>query len=516
MSWVNFFFSQISQCELGKFFFSQIFFSYVTDFPSKKKFFFWPLRLKILANRQLFYFELLTKYICHFVMKKFNEAKAVYQVLDKFVSDPEVKRVRRTFVDPQNRIIRAGVNYLERKFTRNPRRRTLPYNRAPSKRQFHSDNTYSARTRSGAPPPPPPGGYTSYTPTNQSDMSSSSRYIRSRRSKSRRRPYQSGSKRLAANPVKGKHSQQGSKRKRTKYCGQAELCREVGKLKNALTELKTTSDESVGIMRYRKIGSQQMTGAFGGQNSVFISTSTQADMNSYMDQLRYWDPAAAAFAAAAGPPANQQCDTNLDSLTQSLDFRNNCGVDIHVKVYLCQVKQDTDNTALLSWSNGINQAVFPNPQTPQSLNTYPTDVDQVNDTWKLSVAFDGNLTPGQTGKVKHTAKHASVNYVADLQTAKNYQKSFKSFGFLVITTGTISHDDAPNTGRVNLGGHILDIIVNTTAVVKYDSGCKTEYVYLENSLPAMTTNGFQSQKAANLPQIAALLKPAAATPISTY
>lgn len=313
---------------------------------------------------------------------------------------------------------------------------------------------------------------------------------------SAKRPYQgraaqSGRQgRLTANPVKGTSTQKGRPRKKTKYCNQKKLCEEVSTTKRAVKQIQRVLNESTGVMRYRYFRLARMQASSNSQNAIFLTGSQNTDMKTYLAALMYKKD----DGTFSTKPLNTalQNQFNIDSLTSKLKFRNNNAVDLHVKVYVCEAREDTSADPVVLWRN--NEAVTYNGTgTILDVQTYPSDSKFVTNSWHLKLGFKGVLTPGQTAEVSHTSKDGT--YDAGVATASGlaFQRSWKPFGFLIVMQGTLSHDDS-NSSLVGLNQTELGYSLENVARISYDAGGDVEFVHIDQFFSAHTGLYIQSQK----------------------
>lgn len=308
-------------------------------------------------------------------------------------------------------------------------------------------------------------------------------YSGSARRASRKRPYYGGGySKGNAKPLPGKSTTKGGvKAKPARAKSSIALSASVNKLQAEVKRLKSTSDESLGTMKYRKFQMGRQECNYQEQSVEFYAGNTNPNLRDIMDQLRTYDTTTSTYVTAP-PSAGQQNSINVDSYTCKFRARNTARGNVHCTIYVVEARDNTNDTPLVTWNNSLPDVYQGNPLQPPTTNAlgvYPSDSDLVNNLWRTKVLYKGNLGPGQQVEVAHTAKNFKYNPPVDTNT---FEVSQKSFGFLVILKGGLCIDNSGgvNQGNVNIQDCQIAYSLETSATVKYDSLRRTRYVVIDN------------------------------------
>jgi len=288
-----------------------------------------------------------------------------------------------------------------------------------------------------------------------------------------------------AKPLKGKR--QRKKPKRTHCKGvRGKAGKEIHQIKKAIKELKYSENASLGKLTYRK---HDVYRALSTQNSqqVFIANgSTLTLMESALANLKFFNPSnPGTLITANGATGTYQRKYLFKSMTSKMVLRNNYQTDCSFKVYLCTPKDDTNQSPSDAWTAGI--ADNGNIAAISTLNQYPSDTDIFKDLWHTKVKGSYDLSPGQSVSISHSVGNVEYDPATADTHSLEYQKDFKNFVWMVVLTGTLSHDSSLDEQGISPAG--LDIERKNTYVVSYDAGVNISFIYLDQSLDT-PTNGF--------------------------
>lgn len=286
-------------------------------------------------------------------------------------------------------------------------------------------------------------------------------------------------------------SKHNSKIKRVPVKSNRKLSKDVVSCKKSLRQLKHLADASLGTLRYRKWTNFHCKSEEMAQGVKLIDTCDATALEAIMANMLFFNPAAPATLVSADLTTGVYSkDVLIKYLTSTLEIRNNYQVESRIKVYLLEARGSTSSSATVAWDNGISDNPYDTSGSPTfvsrtQMTQYPTDYPIFNTLYKSKVLKDLVLQPGQSTKVKHTVKNIKYDTALLDKETEIYKKAYKSFSFLVVTQGTVSHDSSI-TGEVGIGESDVDIKQNMTAIVEYDAGINIDYVHLDND----TINSF--------------------------
>ena len=240
-------------------------------------------------------------------------------------------------------------------------------------------------------------------------------------------------------------------------------------------------------MTHRKMTPWTLSSAVNANGVADRSGNDTSIVENVLENLRYYDPSTPGTLITANfNTGTYQRSVHFKSVTQSMLLRNNYQSDVKVKVYLCTPKKDTNQGPSAAWTAGIadNPATI---ATTALLNQYPTDFQVFNDLWKVKVAVNTTLAPGESAKASHTAKDFEYDPAVVDSHALTYQRKYKSFAWLLVVSGVPSHDSA--LSQIGLAQAGIDYVMNRTCIVSYDAGVNIKFVVPQNTLDT-PTNGF--------------------------
>lgn len=298
------------------------------------------------------------------------------------------------------------------------------------------------------------------------------------------RPYAKSENKGGAAPLKSKKVRVSKRPVRVK--SNVKLSKDVKLLKKQLYELRAC-DETIGKFTSRRNISASLLSANNLQNSAIAVNSRISDYESILTNLKYYNPSApATLVTADGTTGTYQKNFLFKSVYSKLLMRNNYQTDAHVMVYLCEPKADTDQSPAQAWTDGIANDPG-NVTASTAYNSYPSDYETFRDFWKAKRVCSKILSPGQTAEATHSIKN--VCYDPSFSDSHNleYQKGLKSFVWLIVVKGTLSHDTS--AGEVGIQAAGIDYMQQDTYTVHYDAGVSLTYVDVNNTL-GTPTNGF--------------------------
>lgn len=267
------------------------------------------------------------------------------------------------------------------------------------------------------------------------------------------------------------------------------LKRDVAKIKNAITALRQSENASLGKLTYRARGVERLLAGVNVQNFITVGLIGNTELETAGGQLQYYDSSTGALVTQSIAVGTYSKKMLVKSVTSSILLRNNYQADVNVLVYLCKIRDDTDQTPSVAFANVTDNAISGSSST---IGMFPSDSELMGQLWHTKRLSNEVLSPGQQLELSHTEN----NFEYDPSTVDShnleYQREYKSFGYLVIINGCLSHDVTLNQqGRSQAG---IDIEESRTIKISYDAGANISRVYVVNAYDTATTAFTQSQK----------------------
>lgn len=261
-------------------------------------------------------------------------------------------------------------------------------------------------------------------------------------------------------------------------------------LEKAVNYLKKTDDNESGTLTYRYINSGSLKSVVNRRNYAATSSINKTAVENMIEQLKYYDPAnPGTLLTASAASGTYSRDCLIESISHKLHLRNNYQTPVNLTVYYCTVKADTNIDPASAWLQGIVDQGYGNHSAidPIVQEIYPSDSDQLNDLWKLQVAYKGELQPGQHTTVSRTVKDIKYSPSTADQHNLTYQKAFKANAYMIVIHGPLGHDTVQNEQTYIQSG--IDYRATLSAKVKYNAGIDIKYYYIDQQQDLAFTNG---------------------------
>lgn len=278
------------------------------------------------------------------------------------------------------------------------------------------------------------------------------------------------------------------------------LTKDVDVCKKAIKNLRQLSDASTGTMSYRRWTKLRTSSDEMEQGVNFFQCVNKTRLEACISKLLFFDPATSSTLKNVDLTSSSYSkDILIKYFQTSMELRNNYQVDCRVKVYLCEAKAATNIPAATAWTNGIADNAYDTSGSASvtdrtQVGQYPTDYESFNNQWKTKVLLDTVLKSGSSAKIKHSIKDMEYDPAHADTVTDEFQREFKSFGYLIVTQGTVSHDSSV-VGEVGIGETNLDCDIHTTAKIQYDAGINVEYVVIDDEiLGSFSTGAVQANK----------------------
>lgn len=215
--------------------------------------------------------------------------------------------------------------------------------------------------------------------------------------------------------------------------------------------------------------------------------SSVSNLETYISQLRYYDPSVpATLVTASGASGTYHRDIHIDNLFSKLEIRNNYQVPCKLKVYLVKPKGDTNITPLTYYTNGITDQVTSAGADQQTALLYLSDIKTFTEQYSLKCVKDVILDAGATVVCTHST--GSFTYDPSLTDSHTlaYQPKYKSCLWVMRLEGVLAHDTVAN--QYSTTQCSVDWIMTNVAKISYDAGVGLDDIYLSETRPEAFTN----------------------------
>ncbi|AXH76123.1 MAG: putative capsid protein [Circoviridae sp.] len=253
----------------------------------------------------------------------------------------------------------------------------------------------------------------------------------------------------------------------------------IPSMKRDIKKLQSKVKDGESVCTYRLRTAGKVSCNTGEQTLSPIISLPVSTIESVLGNLLYFDPANPnTLVSASGVSATYQRNYRFQSTYTKVTFRNNYQIPCKLTVYVSAVKADTSITVTQAYANGLAD----NPGSALSITSplsYLTDSDQYKHLWKLLNTKTIILQPGQEYVYSHSSDLFDYDpSVTDSHTT-SYQKAYKSFSIDARIEGLLGHDIVVTNEQGTLSA-ALDLLVDRTFKVIYDSGINLDYVIVSN------------------------------------
>lgn len=258
-------------------------------------------------------------------------------------------------------------------------------------------------------------------------------------------------------------------------------------IKKQLNEIKRTLN-SDNAKHTRKVRLTSAVGCVQNQTDLTgFATTRTTELEGWMASLRYYNPSA--------PGTLVTADASTGTYTRQVHFKNvykrmtavnNYQVPVYVKIYSMVPKVDTSISPTQFFSDGITDQVISGGAVTNPLLEL-TDIDMVNENWRIVKLVKRLLKPGQSVSCYHSS--GSFDYdPSNVDThSMTYQKKYKAHLFVIRTDGFLGHDTSIATEQTTLMGRV-DLICDEKIEILYDAGVNLDDLYIDNQADNTFTN----------------------------
>lgn len=266
---------------------------------------------------------------------------------------------------------------------------------------------------------------------------------------------------------------------------------EISQIKGKLRKLKKLDDATTGTLTYRVGLAYALSSARNKQFAAAYAANDTTQIEQALANTKYFNPATpGTLTTASSVAGTYQRNMLIDYSSLTLNIRNNYQVPCEIDVYLCTVKDDTNQGPVSAWNAAVPDGS--NLTDSTDLNQYPTDYNTYNDLWKTKKLMSKLLQSGQ----QITVSHSTSDFEYDSATVDThglvYQKEYKCFAIMVVLKGVLAHDTVLDEQCINPAG--LDIEQKRVMKVKYSAGINISYSQVVNTYDTITNTSVVANK----------------------
>ena len=241
-------------------------------------------------------------------------------------------------------------------------------------------------------------------------------------------------------------------------------------VKKAIRNLQHSVGLHESIHTRRQISSGNITTNDNEANYLLLQANRSSDLESAMTLFRYFNPATAGTLTTADPTSGTYSrEIQVDNVSVHINLRNNYQVPVRCRVYTVTPKDDTSVTPTSAFTQGMTDQYITSPGLT-SLTSYPSDIKQFNELWKIVDTTNYLIQPGSEKELKYNTGRFDYNSSVQDSHALSFQKQWKAVCFMVRIEGVLAHDSAGTL--VGLSDAGLDWIMRRTWTFRYDAGIK--------------------------------------------
>lgn len=266
--------------------------------------------------------------------------------------------------------------------------------------------------------------------------------------------------------------------------------RKVKGLSKQVKELKRLAESDMGTHTQRHRVTWNVAALPNEQGFISVASVNASLIESVLAELRYYDPTTpTTLVQASGASGTFQKEFFFDKVYSKITIRNNYQTPCMVSAYACRPKVDTSITPLSAWQNGLTDIGAPATSSPL---TFLTDSPQFRELWTIESSKKLLLDAGEQCSMASTGKKFQYDPSLFDNHALLYQKTFQSLVWHVFVTGVIAHDNvADEQGIIGAG---IDLVIDSTFVVKYPAGADITYLHIDNSSSAFSNSAVVTNK----------------------
>lgn len=262
-------------------------------------------------------------------------------------------------------------------------------------------------------------------------------------------------------------------------------------LKQTVKALQKSVRADQAYHTHRRREAQDLTSSATECSYTSVFPTNLSILEGAMSNLRYYDPATpGTLVTADAATGTYTRQIHFSSIYKKILIRNNYQVPVNVKVHSFVPKADTSTTPTAFYTAGITDQTISGADTQPI--SYITDIDIVNENWKIVKTVSRLLEPGKQFTCYHSVKSFDYDPSNADTHALTYQKKYGAHVWVVRLEGALGH--MPSTDvQGTLAGEV-DMIGDWTFKITYDAGVNLNDYSYSNTAGAVDSTGLVSNK----------------------
>lgn len=239
----------------------------------------------------------------------------------------------------------------------------------------------------------------------------------------------------------------------------------VKTLTKRVNELARKRESDLASHTYRERRGYQLTTTQGLAKCIDFDSVNLSRINTAISGFRYFNPATPGTlttASLAGTTFSH--DIQCVDVYSRCELRNNYQVPVKVRVYSLTPKHDTSRNAFSYYQQGIADQA-PGLATTSAL-IFPTDIEMLNENWKIASSKSRELRPGQIMDIAYKGHPFKYDPSQVDSNTDEYQRKYSCHRWMVRVEGVLGHD-ATTPETMGCG---VDVQITVKYVFHYDAG----------------------------------------------
>ena len=259
----------------------------------------------------------------------------------------------------------------------------------------------------------------------------------------------------------------------------------------AIKALQHSAKAGRGDFISRDLGSGKITVEQNQQAFFNISLISKNGFETDLNRMPFYNPSAPGTLVTANMALTTFSNQVLcKSATMTVTLMNNIVIPIHLDVYLCSVKADTDKSPETFIQEDIADLGTNNSGGSLSENSpliYPSDCVSLNQVYKIQKLGSYWHMPGAIRSWAAKSYNMSHNFAAVDSHQLNFTRKLKSKFLLFLARGPPAHD-ASIDAVVGRSKASVDYEVKWTYHIVYNAGQTIKRYKIDSTLDTFTNN----------------------------
>lgn len=259
------------------------------------------------------------------------------------------------------------------------------------------------------------------------------------------------------------------------------------RLDKQVKDIKYRLNNDMATHTNRNIDVLRIKSDFGEQKLTHIEMNTSTRLEGAVANLRYYDPSnPATLITADGAAGGYSRQLTIRNVNCTTTFRNNFLVPANLVIYEVVPRDDTSLDPESTVINGMVDQYQISPTTTQP-NTYPSDIDQFREIWRIVKTTKKKLQAGMECEYKYNSGKYTFDPSVFDSHPFNYQKQYKASVLLIKVYGDLCHSSTA-AAQIGLMEASLDVWTIRTVQIEYDAGTSlNDYSIEDNSTSAFSS-----------------------------